>query len=202
MGESLRQGSTISCGCYQKESSRNRRTKDLTNMRFGKLTAMYNTKTQSKDKGWIWWCKCDCGNFTKVKAADLLSGNTKSCGCLISWGEQKINSFLLQQNISFQPQYHFNDLQSENNKYFRFDFALFDQHNNLVGLIEYHGEQHFAPIKAWGGEERFKKNQKYDQIKKLYCQTHNIPILYLTKKDENYQQQILNFYQVNGGTNG
>jgi len=27
-------------------------------------------------------CQCDCGEFTDVRHNNLMSGNTKSCGCL------------------------------------------------------------------------------------------------------------------------
>ena len=30
----------------------------------------------------IWKCRCKCGNICYVLSASLLSGNTKSCGCL------------------------------------------------------------------------------------------------------------------------
>jgi len=38
------------------------------------------TKTNNKLRGVI--CKCDCGNIKNIKLASILSGNTKSCGCL------------------------------------------------------------------------------------------------------------------------
>lgn len=30
----------------------------------------------------FWKCQCDCGNFLTVRRCSLISGNTKSCGCL------------------------------------------------------------------------------------------------------------------------
>lgn len=30
----------------------------------------------------VWECRCDCGNVALVSSRALLSGNTKSCGCL------------------------------------------------------------------------------------------------------------------------
>ena len=29
-----------------------------------------------------WWCRCDCGNVSRVNVTKLLIGATKSCGCL------------------------------------------------------------------------------------------------------------------------
>ena len=50
--------------------------KDLTNQKFGLLTAIsYAGNSQ-------WNCICDCGNHVIVKTSALNSGKTKSCGCL------------------------------------------------------------------------------------------------------------------------
>ena len=52
----------------------------LENKRFGNLIAL--NYAYSKYKKRYWKCKCDCGNYTIVCASQLLSGKTKSCGCL------------------------------------------------------------------------------------------------------------------------
>lgn len=53
---------------------------DITNKKFGKLTAI---KIVSRKKGQAeWLCKCDCGNEKVVRETNLTSGNTKSCGCI------------------------------------------------------------------------------------------------------------------------
>lgn len=56
------------------------------NQKYGKLT----TVTMYREKNKVMWnCVCDCGNVTTVKATQLLSGKTQSCGCLQrakAWG--------------------------------------------------------------------------------------------------------------------
>jgi hypothetical protein len=52
---------------------------DLTNQKFGKLTAI--KKIWRKGSNNIWECKCDCGNIKNVTTSDLKSKNTNSCGC-------------------------------------------------------------------------------------------------------------------------
>ena len=54
---------------------------DLTGQRFGRLTVIELDCT-SKDKDTWWICRCDCGEFTTVRASVLKKGATKSCGCL------------------------------------------------------------------------------------------------------------------------
>ena len=76
-GSSLRGGGTTSCGCYKKEQ-----IKDLTGMKFGKLTVIsYNEEVSKQKKGTHWNCKCDCGNERIVWCGDLKNGKTISCGC-------------------------------------------------------------------------------------------------------------------------
>lgn len=58
-----------------------RRSPDLTNRRFGRLTALYRAPNRN-NSGQAWWvCKCDCGKTTEVRGSGLTFG-TKSCGCL------------------------------------------------------------------------------------------------------------------------
>lgn len=54
---------------------------DLTNMKFGELTVSYDSGERSSGSV-VWTCKCSCGNITNVRAGDLISGNTTSCGHL------------------------------------------------------------------------------------------------------------------------
>lgn len=52
---------------------------DLTEQRFGRLVAIQCAGSGSH--GRLWLVECDCGNQTIVRAGDLRSGNTTSCGC-------------------------------------------------------------------------------------------------------------------------
>ena len=53
---------------------------DITNQKFGYLTALYRLPSE-KGKPIKWHCKCDCGNEVDVYGTMLRNGNTKSCGC-------------------------------------------------------------------------------------------------------------------------
>ena len=70
--------------CQYEQQSKERKgvlKKDLTGQRFGKITALYPTN-QYQNTHILWHCKCDCGREIDVEGASLLSGNTKSCGCI------------------------------------------------------------------------------------------------------------------------
>lgn len=49
--------------------------KDLTGLRFGRLTIVGSAKKQT-----LWLCRCLCGRFRKATTGDLLSGNIDKCG--------------------------------------------------------------------------------------------------------------------------
>lgn len=60
---------------------------DLSGRRFGKLTVKERAPDYvfpSGARAVQWLCVCDCGQEKVVRAQDLKSGDTKSCGCLNS----------------------------------------------------------------------------------------------------------------------
>ncbi len=85
---SLLQGGTRSCGCLQKEARTARGTKpihDLTGQRFSRLLVVersLETQTALKSASVVWRCLCDCGKERMVSGSCLVSGHTRSCGCL------------------------------------------------------------------------------------------------------------------------
>lgn len=57
---------------------------DLTNQRFGSLTAIEIAPSfiqPSGKKVSAWKCQCDCGNVINVRTDNLRNGHTTSCGC-------------------------------------------------------------------------------------------------------------------------
>jgi len=55
--------------------------KNLAGKRFGRLVAVADSgKRIHHSIGWA--CHCDCGKIVIVQSRNLLSGTTKSCGCL------------------------------------------------------------------------------------------------------------------------
>lgn len=87
-----------SCGCLVSESSKSRAV-DLTGKKFGNLTAIKRGATKNNRKTtWICTCDCDKDSLLIIETNSLLSGNTKSCGCLgieykIEYNLNSINNF-------------------------------------------------------------------------------------------------------------
>lgn len=64
---------------------------NLTSTRFGKLLVIKRGKTKKyKKNGKVystrlyWLCNCDCGKTSEHAYQELISGQAKSCGCLLS----------------------------------------------------------------------------------------------------------------------
>ena len=54
--------------------------KDLTGNKYGYWTVIERSKTDSH-RNVFWLCRCKCGTERPVRAWDLTSGKSKSCGC-------------------------------------------------------------------------------------------------------------------------
>ncbi len=71
---SLVSGRTKSCGCQAK-------FKDLTGQTFGRLTVLSRAANR-QNRNILWLCQCECGKQKTIIGSSLVSGRTKSCGCL------------------------------------------------------------------------------------------------------------------------
>lgn len=76
--DNLKRGVLHSCGCGRKESAESK-ARNVIGMKFNRLTIIEELKeyTPRKVK-----CRCDCGNETILIKTQVMSGATKSCGCL------------------------------------------------------------------------------------------------------------------------
>lgn len=72
---------TASCGCLSKNTQF--KAKDITNNKYGKLTAIEPVDSKNK-KSITWKCICECGNMYFAELENLTSGKVKSCGCLVA----------------------------------------------------------------------------------------------------------------------
>lgn len=78
-GSNLKSGHTKTCGC-SKRNRHARNFRDLTGMRFGRLTVLRESEIESRK---IYWeCVCDCGNNAVILGDSLKQGHARSCGCL------------------------------------------------------------------------------------------------------------------------
>ena len=85
---SLRNGSTRSCGCLQKERAHDNNYINLMEMKFGKLTVVEEIH---KNKNLYWRCICECGNYTEVLPQHLKRHLIVSCGCYRKSNSARLN---------------------------------------------------------------------------------------------------------------
>jgi hypothetical protein len=71
---------------------------DHTGKTFNELTVISDTGKR-KHKKPILLCSCSCGNQVEVRSDSLLSGNTKSCGCLLKTKHTHIENYAYYQDI-------------------------------------------------------------------------------------------------------
>lgn len=129
-----------------------------------------------------------CGTEFEMKVSNFLFRGSRCPNCYNSRGENIVKATLDDIGATYQKEYKIPECKRVNP--LPFDFALLDG-DELKGLIEYDGEQHYKPVDFFGGEERFAYRQENDGIKTGYCKEHNIPLLripYSDRKDEAIQK--------------
>lgn len=158
---------------------------------WAKNSQFLKTVTNGSNKKIVWIC-IDCKKEWNASIKGFLRG--RRCPyCNNSKGEKCIEMILSEHHIENTTQYRFPDCR--NNKPLPFDHAIFND-GKLIGLIEFHGTQHYNPIEYWGGKKHLESIQLRDQIKLEYCQKHNIPLLIIPYTIENIEQTILHW--ING----
>lgn len=128
---------------------------------------LINYKTSNKNIEVI----CQTHGVFKVKPLVFLSGS--GCPkCRGSNPEKLISSYLEEFNIRYAREVCFPNVK------FRYDFKLLD----YKILIEYHGIQHYEPVKIFGGIEGFNIRKKYDIIKKDIANKYGYKLIVLSYK--------------------
>lgn len=131
-----------------------------------------------------------CPNHGKFQQlAKVHINNHGGCPtCNESKGEKFIKEFFIKNNISFIPQYKFENCR---HKYqLSFDFFIPDYNT----CIEYDGPQHFYAIDYFGGDNTFINIQLRDKIKNDYCQKNNINMKRI-KYNSNVDKELRLFFK-------
>lgn len=112
-----------------------------------------------------------CGNTYEVKPSDFINHNTRCPYCNNPKGETLITKILDTFNLSYEPQKTFDDLKDAHP--LSYDFYIPSQSI----LIEYQGIQHYQSFDYFGGEDKFKIQQKHDKMKADYAKSHNYNLI-------------------------
>ena len=180
-------GRQVTCGkslCQKKENLYLSKYRDTfyIGKQFGYLKVLDIVPPNDEDKGIHWICECQRdGNIITAIASAVVRGNNISCGCLNSTAEVFIEEILKEHNVSYKPEYSFNDLRGQKGYKLRYDFGILDKNHELKCLIEYDGGQHRSVKQMYGSTEEQKlenyaRQKKHDKLKTEYAKNHNIPL--------------------------
>lgn len=178
---SLLQGKSTSCGCLRKEHIVPT-YEDLSEKRFGEWTVLERASDRfypSGGRAIMWKCRCSCGTVHIVAGNMLKSGISQSCGCLNvkSIVEMHVREYLVENNIAYVANKLFSDLKGPYGGNLSYDFAIYNDDNDIVCLIECQGEQHYKPVKFFGGEQQFAIQQERDAMKRMYAINHDYKLI-------------------------
>lgn len=101
-----------------------------------------------------------------------------------SRGEIKIEEILTQAGLNFKEEYIFPGLTSSSGRPLRFDFAVFDDNDELDFLIEFQGIQHYEAKSKFGGITGLRRQQYNDMKKREYCMKNGITLVAIPYWDE------------------
>lgn len=140
-------------------------------------------------------CTCCCGKIYTDWAHTIAHGRS-NCGCKFvqSKGEELVKNWLDDNGIKYKQRHKFKDLKSDKNAYLFFDFALLDDENNVLGLIEFQGEQHYHEIKHSIKDFGKRQREDTDPMKRAYCKEKHYPLFEIayTEKVPDRCQEIIN----------
>ena len=165
-----------SCGCKKSLLNSRAHLQDLTGSIFGELVVIerdFNHPQNGQKTRTYWLCQCSCGKKVSIERTHLVNRNQSSCGCKNSIGELNISKILINNNINFKSQYTCSELKTEKNGYLRFDFAILNDSNEVIRLIEFDGPQHVQ-------ENNFFKDLNVklrDSQKNDFAKSNNIPLV-------------------------
>lgn len=128
----------------------------------------------------------ECGKTYMVAMHNFRKGR-RCPHCNLSIGEQLVINILQKNEIPYEGQKTFKDLRKINN--LSYDFYL-PEYNVLV---EYQGEQHFKPIKHFGGQKSFEVQKEIDNIKRDYAYDNGynlIEIPYTLREQEDISKYL------------
>ena len=131
-----------------------------------------------------------CNKYFITSLSNLIHNRSSCPSCKRSSGERIFESYLRELNLNYIPQYIFKDCKEI--RPYRFDYYI--QDFNLI--VEIMGDQHYKSIEYFGGLKSFEIIQKRDEIKRIYCKTHDVNYLeinYSQLNDSSYKNILNNF---------
>lgn len=131
--------------------------------------------------------KHNCGFEFEITPKQICQSGLScpQCRCY-SKGERLIRKILSFIGEDWTREYTFSDCVDKAK--LRFDFAVLSSDGSIKCLIEFHGIQHYAPVKftsesVMTTRKKFRDQQRRDEIKRDYCLKNNIKLIEIPYSD-------------------
>jgi len=140
------------------------------------------------------------GDFLNIRAEDRIFEKSwshfKQGGMhplsKISYGEERVYTYLKHNNINFDFQKSFKDCYNPITKrLFYYDFMINDENNKPILNIEYDSEIHETPIDYFGGIDNYEDTVYRDKFKEIYLIVKKIHFIKIKPKDLKNLNEIL-----------
>lgn len=185
IARALTSGASQSCGCKHSQVLSKMFLNDLTGRDFGDLHVEKRAPSRISPSGKsvksMWLCSCKCGRMITASSESLLLGRIDSCGQCREDGyrgasmyESRVADYLESIGLFAEEggyvQYKtYPDLLGVGGGYLLYDFYV-PISDGYEWLIECQGEQHYKPVKWYGGDAYFEKLKEHDRRKKNYAE--------------------------------
>ena len=153
----------------------------------------------------IYKCRCYlCGKEYEIISSqfeiknDTYGSNaTKGYYCNACCDCHKISSFqwrtielFHKYNVNYRVEVSFPGLYGIGKKnQLRYDFAIYDKDGNIKYLIECQGEQHYKPLKEFGGNYQYNVQKENDNLKREYADKNMIKLIEIPYKCNTYEKE-------------
>lgn len=166
--------------------------KDLTGMKFNRLTAI---EPAGKDKygKYLWRCKCDCGNEVITLGRGLINGHCKSCGCMKSICKKEIGTARGLSHTRIYGIWVGMIRRCSNPNYISYKYY---GGKGISVCPDWQGEQGFFNFLGWAIENGYREYLTIDRIdgEKDYCPNNCRWADYSTQRRNQHRTMIGNQY--------
>jgi len=117
-----------------------KKVKNMLGKVFGRLVVVSYTGSNAHHKA-VWECLCECGNNVEVVGGSLLSGYTRSCGCL--------NKEKLKNNNNNYQHGHNSKIKGVSSTYYSWYSMKSRCSNPNTSYYKYYGDRGISVCKQW-----------------------------------------------------
>lgn len=101
-----------------------------------------------------------------------------------------VNDILIKNAVEYRVEVSVDGLYGVDNKTpLRFDFAIYND-GELYAFLECQGEQHYKPVREFGGKRAIYRQLENDKKKRAYADSHNIKLIEISYRNKKYDKVV------------